>query len=287
MMTLPKADGPSSPRPGRNSRLMSDDRHGHGGRRLIRTKVRLLRFLRTDEEEEREDRAEGSEERISFPHQIIEHGLEVVVGRGDLLDVEAGSTTSPGRRPKNRSRSFVSKRTVSAPAKRTFRTDGSPTRRAAEGPRVAAADRDDMGMRVDQVADVWMSPWARILPWWMRTIDLRQGLDLGQDVARDEDRPPLRPIVLDEPDDLALAQRVEAVERLVQDEDLGFVGDGLGDFQPLAHPPAVAADQPVLCPRQARRRPGPGRPGPRPRPRRISGQAEAARIRNSRPVVSS
>ncbi|MCK7481458.1 MAG: hypothetical protein M0C28_32965 [Candidatus Moduliflexus flocculans] len=48
------------------------------------------------------------------------------------------------------------------------------------------------GWAVDQARGCrWMSPWARILPWWMRTISRGQGLDLGQDVARDEDGPPL------------------------------------------------------------------------------------------------
>ena len=89
-----------------------------------------------------------------------------------------------------------------------------------------------------------------------------QGLDLGQDVARDEDGPALLLEVLDEPDELALAQRVEPAQRLVEDEDLRVVGDGLGELDPLAHAPAVAADEAVLVLREVDDVQGPGRPVP-------------------------
>ena len=72
--------------------------------------------------------------------------------------------------------------------------------------------------------------------------DVGQLLDLGQDVARDEDRPAgvgevaqLRPEVVD-------PGRVQAVGRLVEDEQLRVVEQGRGDPQALAHPERVAVD---------------------------------------------
>ena len=128
-----------------------------------------------------------------------------------------------------------------------------------------------------------MSPWARILPWWTRTISRGQGLDLGQDVARDEDGPALALEVLDEPDELALAERVEPAHGLVQDDDPRIVGDGLGELDPLAHAPAVAADEPVLVLGEIDDVEGPGRPVPdlgRPRSRRTAGGRRRTRGRS-------
>ena len=72
--------------------------------------------------------------------------------------------------------------------------------------------------------------------------DVGQLLDLGQDVARDEDRPArigqvaqLRPQAVD-------PGRVEAVGRLVEDEQLRVVQEGRGDAEPLAHPQRVVVD---------------------------------------------
>ena len=57
--------------------------------------------------------------------------------------------------------------------------------------------------------------------------------DLGQDVGREDDRV-LALERLDQAPDLDDLGRVEADRRLVEDEDLGIVDEGLGDARPAA-----------------------------------------------------
>ncbi len=94
--------------------------------------------------------------------------------------------------------------------------------------------------------------------------DQGQGFDLGQDVARDKDRPPFRPVFSTRRMTFleGCSSGIEAVERLVQDENLGLMGQRLADFQPLAHPPAVAADEPVGVGLKLDEGQGPGGPFP-------------------------
>ena len=97
-------------------------------------------------------------------------------------------------------------------------TDGGlPDQPGGQVARPVALDGDDVGMLVDEVADVVDVALGQDLALVDEDDLAGQGLDLGQDVARDEDRPALVSILLDEPDDLALAQRIQPVERLVED----------------------------------------------------------------------
>jgi hypothetical protein len=67
-------------------------------------------------------------------------------------------------------------------------------------------------------------------------------LDLAQQVRVDKHRRPLAPAVLDDLPDLPPADRVHPVRRLVQENQLRVVEDGLGDPGPLLHALGVGAD---------------------------------------------
>ena len=71
-------------------------------------------------------------------------------------------------------------------------------------------------------------------------------LDLAEQVARDDDRDPeLRAGPPDQREHLVAAGRVEAVGRLVEEEQPRIVDERLGQLDPLLHPGRVAADRPV------------------------------------------
>ena len=76
--------------------------------------------------------------------------------------------------------------------------------------------------------------------------DVVDGLgDLGQEVAGDQHRAPvcrLLPYQIAQPDDPG---RVQAVVRLVEDQDLRVAEQGCGDRQPLTHAHRVALHTPV------------------------------------------
>ena len=73
----------------------------------------------------------------------------------------------------------------------------------------------------------------------------REGLDLVEHVARDQDRP-ARPAELeDQVDQLAAGDRVGAGEGLVEEEHPGVMDQRLGQLGPLPHPLRVSADGPV------------------------------------------
>ena len=68
-------------------------------------------------------------------------------------------------------------------------------------------------------------------------------LDLGQQVARDEDRPTGAGQGRQQVADFHDAGRIQPVDRFVEDDDRGVGKEGLGDAQPLAHPGGVALDR--------------------------------------------
>ena len=71
-------------------------------------------------------------------------------------------------------------------------------------------------------------------------------LDLAEEVARQDDRDPeLGPGPPDEAEHLVATGRVQAVRRLVEEEEPRVVDDRLGQLDALAHPGGVAADRPV------------------------------------------
>ena len=71
-------------------------------------------------------------------------------------------------------------------------------------------------------------------------------LDLAEQVAGEDDRDPeLAAGPPDEVEHLVAAGRVEAVRRLVEEEQPRIVDEGLGELDALAHPGRVAADRPV------------------------------------------
>ena len=69
--------------------------------------------------------------------------------------------------------------------------------------------------------------------------------DLGEQMARHEDRPALRGLVAEQLAEPADALRVEAVGRLVEDQHLRVAEQRGGDRQPLAHAHRVALHAPV------------------------------------------
>ena len=71
-------------------------------------------------------------------------------------------------------------------------------------------------------------------------------LDLAEEVAGQDDRDPeLVAGPADELEHLVAAGGIEAVGRLVEQEQPGVVDERLGELDPLAHPGRVAADRPV------------------------------------------
>ena len=71
------------------------------------------------------------------------------------------------------------------------------------------------------------------------------GLDLRQDVRREQDRMPLAQLA-DQVADLADLDRVEPGRRLVEDQDLRVVHHRLGQADPLAESPRKLADDALL-----------------------------------------
>ena len=51
--------------------------------------------------------------------------------------------------------------------------------------------------------------------------------------------------VLDELQDLLAAVRVQVGRRLVEEEELGIVDEGLGQLEPLLHPGRIRVEEPV------------------------------------------
>ena len=70
---------------------------------------------------------------------------------------------------------------------------------------------------------------------------------------------PVRGQLLEQLDHLGAGHRVEAVQRLVEHQHRGLVGDRLGQLDPLAHALAVAGDPAVRRRRSARRARAPAR----------------------------
>ena len=101
-------------------------------------------------------------------------------------------------------------------------------------------------------------------------------LDLVEEVAREEDRhlplPDERP---EQIEDLGDAERVDRGRRLVEDQDVRILDQGVGDAEPLEHAPRVRA-------RSGRRRGRSARPARA--PRRSSSSASSRGIRLSRAV---
>ncbi len=76
--------------------------------------------------------------------------------------------------------------------------------------------------------------------------EVAHALDLAEQVARDDDGDPeLGAGPPDEREHLVAAGRVEAVGRLVEEQQARIVDERLGELDPLLHPGRVAADRPV------------------------------------------
>ncbi len=92
-------------------------------------------------------------------------------------------------------------------------------------------------------------------------------LDLGQQVAREQDR---QPALVDEPaqelEDLDDAERVDRRGRLVEDQQVGRLDQRIGDAEPLAHAARVGLDPVVGAIGRGRPGRGPRRSPSRPRP---------------------
>ena len=94
-------------------------------------------------------------------------------------------------------------------------------------------------------------PWPISRPEAKMPIRSHTRLDLVEQVARQEDR---HPALADEPaqqvEDLDDAERVDRGRRLVEDQDVGILDEGIGDAEPLEHAPRVRVDR-VVGARQA------------------------------------
>jgi hypothetical protein len=74
---------------------------------------------------------------------------------------------------------------------------------------------------------------------------LPEALDLLEDVAREQDRSPVRGHRPKQVHHVQPLARVHAVERLVEDEDGRVVDESARDLDPLPHPLRVAPDRAV------------------------------------------
>ena len=80
----------------------------------------------------------------------------------------------------------------------------------------------------------------------MATRGSADALDLAEQVGRDDDRDPeLGAGPVHELEHLVAAGRVEAVRRLVEQEQAWVVDERLGELDPLLHAGRVAADGPI------------------------------------------
>ena len=76
--------------------------------------------------------------------------------------------------------------------------------------------------------------------------EVADALDLAEQVAGDDDRDPeLRAGPLDEREHLVATGRIEAVGRLVEQQQSRPVDERLGELDPLLHPGRIPADRPV------------------------------------------
>ena len=69
--------------------------------------------------------------------------------------------------------------------------------------------------------------------------------DLGEHVARDQDRAPAGGEVVQEPSQPGDAGWVEPVRGLIEHDQLGVAEQGGGEPEPLAHPERVRAHRPI------------------------------------------
>src|SRR5512141_178598 len=144
---------------------------------------------------------------MSFPHEILEDRLQVVVRRGDLLDREPRLENGAGQAAEELVPLMGLDDECPAVGPEGHLLDGPVAdETGGEGARVARADRDLMRMGLDQLANVRDIALGQDLALVDQDDPRGQGLDLGQDMARDEDRAALLLESLDELDELALAQ---------------------------------------------------------------------------------
>ena len=219
-------------------------------------------------------------------HQILEHGLEIVVRRRDFVnrsELAAGGELREARVEHIRLRRLHDDGIVfELEAEHVVGREKFPGQRA----RLIRPDEHRVRMLVDEVAnlvDVALGEDPALID--EQDVGCHR-LDLVKDMARDDDalaRP--RPL-LDETDRLAARDRVQARERFVEDEQTR-------DRAP-APAPSSRADACPCCRRRSscrRRRAGrpPRAPGARARrlPARPHRSAERARSPTRRPVIRS
>src|SRR3989475_6471240 len=80
---------------------------------------------------------------------------------------------------------------------------------------------------------------------------VRDPLDLIQDVGRHEHMPPVAGEVGDRPENVDAARGVGPGQRLIEDQDLRVVGEGLCQFRALAHAAAVSSSRSLRRAREA------------------------------------
>ena len=149
---------------------------------------------------------------------------------------------SAGRARLNRSTSPVSNSSVPS-WKRTASTAPSSTRAPASGrPSPPAATRIVRGRSLISCADRAGLALGDQMAVHEHQHLRRHPLDLVQHVRRDDHRAALVAEPVQHLDDLAPLRRVEAVQRLVEQQQVGIVGERLGELHALAHAVREAAD---------------------------------------------
>src|SRR4030042_475526 len=213
MIRLEKREPPSFPGFSENTWLNFMTRDTATGRKLNKKKKRVrLAFLpcrkktvKTRLTEPRKERIPaGGEGIMSFPHEIIENGLKVIVRRSDLLDIHP-ALDNPGEKEAKKPIPVVRLDEDGPPvcAEVQFQDATLSQEKARQPPRVGTADRNHMGMGFDQGGDVREIPLAKALALVNEDDGPGEGLDLGQDVARDDHRLSLLPLGSDQADELS------------------------------------------------------------------------------------
>ena len=134
---------------------------------------------------------------------------------------------------------------------------GRADHRARQRPRVAGAEGHGVRVLVHEVADLAHVAFGQDAAVVDEEDAARHRLHLVQDVARHEHGAALASEALHEVHHAAPVHGVHPAQRLVEQQHLGVVGEGLRHLDALAHPLAVAADLAVA--RLGAGRPAPGR----------------------------
>ena len=258
---------------------MSVPKKLHGGEADVLEDLLVLADRELAEQQSRQRHQEGEEDEVV--EDALPHGLAEGVG-GDGQQAAHPSPHEPApppARPPSRGRS--SPRASAARAARRGRGRPPPRPRprppelrllhleaqplpdrlatgAARGPEASGA-RPATSISMCATSSRSSSPSAPTLrsrPARRTRHPVAQRLGVGEDVGREEDGLARLAQAEDEVADEPPADRVEARHRLVEDDELGVVDEGLREPGPLHHPLGEAAERKVRRSARAPRAPG-------------------------------